>query len=352
MVPYKVAVLGCGGRSAAHLDAYRYTRRGRVVAVCDRHPEKVGPVARKYGVRAYTDLATMLRQEKPDLLHIVTAPRDRVALLTLAQDHGVPACTVEKPVATGVRDWRQLEALAVRATTKFAVCHQFRWHADVQRLQQVLDSGRLGPLRMLDLSAGFNIAGQGTHILNYGMSLNSDVPVVRVFGVAGGTTELRDTVHPAPDSTVGYLTFANGVRALWVCGPTAPRCGNPEIAWQHVRIAAYAERGHVLWEEFGRWEILGPHGLEHGTFGGMESWMQNNLQAQARFHEAMFDWLEDDRRPAGTKLRQSLHEWKVVLALYASALRRQPVELAAFDPPDDLLEQLARALAASSAEAP
>mgnify|MGYP000660479656 CR=1 FL=1 len=346
MMQYKVAVLGCGGRSAAHLDAYRYALRGRVVAVCDRHPEKVGPVAGKYGVNAYTDAATMLRRERPDLLHIVTAPGDRVGLLTLAQEHGVPACTVEKPVATGVRDWRQLEALAARATTKFAVCHQFRWHADVQRLRQALESGRLGRLRMLDLSAGFNIAGQGTHILNYGMSMNSDVPVVRVFGAAGGANGLHDAVHPAPDSTVGHLAFANGVHALWVCGPPALRCGNPEIAWQHVRIAAYAEHGHVLWEEFGRWEILGRDGLEHGAFGGMDTWMQNNLRAQARFHEAMFTWLEDDRQPAGTNLRQALHEWKVVLALYASALWRQPVELAAFDPPDDLLEQLARALGA------
>jgi len=166
---------------------------------------------------------------------------------------------------------------------------------------------------------------------------------VRVFGAASGDSEMR-SVHPAPDSTEGYLVFANGVRALWVCGPTAPRCGDPAVAWQHVRIAAYAEQGRVLWEEFGRWETVGPDGAESGHFGGMDTWMANNIRAQAGFHEAMLDWIEDDRRPAGTNLGQSLHEWEVVLALYASAVWRRPVDLADFNPPDDLFEQLARVL--------
>ena len=53
----------------------------------------------------------------------------------------------------------------------------------------------------------------------------------------------------------------------------------------------------------------------------------------------MFDWLEDERRAPGTNLRQSLHEWAVVLALYQSALERRPVELTDFDPPDELVER-------------
>jgi predicted dehydrogenase len=343
MKTYRVAVLGCGHRSGPHIEAYQHIKRARVVAVCDRHAEKADAAAAKYGAQTYTNAATMLRTEEPDLLHIVTPPVDRVGLLTLAAEHDVPACTVEKPLATNVIEWKQLKALEARAKTKFGVCHQLRWQQHVMRCQAALRSGRLGKTRMLDLSAGFNIAGQGTHILNYGMSLNADVPVVRVFGAASGDSEMH-SIHPAPDSTEGYLTFADGTRALWVCGPTAPRCGDPNISWQHVRIAAYADHGRVLWEEFGRWEIVGPDTKEDGHFGGMDTWMANNIKAQAGFHEAMLDWIEDDRKPAGTNLKQSLHEWEVVLALYASAVWRRPVDLAGFNPPDDLFEQLGRVL--------
>ena len=52
-----------------------------------------------------------------------------------------------------------------------------------------------------------------------------------------------------------------------------------------------------------------------------------------------FRWLEDDGRPVGTNLSRSLHEWAVVLAIYQSALERRPVDMAGFDPQDNLLDR-------------
>ncbi|MDH7571829.1 MAG: hypothetical protein QHJ73_19790, partial [Armatimonadota bacterium] len=180
-------------------------------------------------------------------------------------------------------------------------------------------------------SSGSTLSDQGTHILNYGMSLNGDAPVESVFGTVSGPPALGH-IQPDLQHTAGAIVFANGVRALWVTGPTAPRCGEPSVPWQHVRIAAYAARGRVLWEEFGRWEVWGTGEVAGGDYGGMETWRHHNLLAQAAFHNAMFDWLEDASRVPGTALKQSLHEWKAVLALHASALWRRPVQMEHFDP--------------------
>lgn len=343
MKSYRSALIGCGGRGRAHAEAYRHMQRAKLVACCDSVREKRETLARDFGVKAYSDARTMLQQERPDLVHIVTWPDTRVELMTLVSDAGVPACTVEKPIATGVRDWRQLCELAARTKTRFAICHQCRWQRLFAPCREAVRSGRLGEVRFLDLSAGMNIAGQGTHILNYGMSLNGDVPVKRVFGAAAGAAQFADE-HPAPDTTNAYLVFENGVRALWNTGETAPRCGDPTTVWQHVRVAAYADRGLVEWQEFGRWEIASPDGVKRGDYGGMDEWGKNNILAQAAFHEAVLDWLEDEAKVPGTHLSQSLHEWKVVLALYASAWQRRPIEIALFDPPDDLFERLAEVL--------
>ncbi|HUU31478.1 MAG TPA: Gfo/Idh/MocA family oxidoreductase [Phycisphaerae bacterium] len=345
MAIYRVAVIGCGGRSVPHIKAYQHIRRAKVVACCDPDKARREKIATDFGVTPYAEAAEMIRNEKPDLVHNVTWPSLRVPLMTLMADLGVPAATVEKPIATGVADWRALVELERRAPTRFAVCHQCRWQPHLVKCRQALASGRLGKVLLVDASAGMNISGQGTHILNYAVSLNGESPIVRVFGAASGDQEMK-TAHPGPDTTVGLVTFANGVRCLWNNGPTAPVCGDPKTIWQHVRVAAYAERGRVLWEEFGRWEIVGPGGLEaSGDYGGTDTWMANNLRAQAAFHEAMFDWIEDDRKVPGTSLAQSLHEWKAVLALYASAVGRRPVELGSFDPPPDLFDRLAKALA-------
>ena len=61
----------------------------------------------EFGIDArYTDLDEMLSKEKPDLLHIVTAPvlrgsneRIRYPLMNQTSEHGVPAAIVEKPIA-------------------------------------------------------------------------------------------------------------------------------------------------------------------------------------------------------------------------------------------------------------
>ncbi len=353
---YKAAIIGCGHRAPAHIEAYRHIPEAEVVACCAPSPTRRDPLAAKYGLRAYADIGEMVRAEQPDIVHLVTWPSTRVELMTAVADLGVPLCTVEKPIATGVPDWRQLCALEARAKTKFAVCHQVRWQPYLVKCQDALRSGRLGEVKFLDISAGMNIAGQGTHTLNYGMSLVGDAPVVRVFGNAHGW-DAKDPGHPGPATTEAYLTFANGVRGLWTSGYTSPRCGDPATTWQHVRVAAYAERGRTLYEEFGRWEVIGPAGEERGDYGGMDGWRANNLLAQAGFHRAMFDWragspstssgrgasvpelVEGHRASPGTSLKQSLHEWAVVLALYQSALERRPVEMAEFAPPDDLVER-------------
>ena len=163
----------------------------------------------------------------------------------------------------------------------------------------------------------------------------------RVFGQASGWDD-RDEGHPAPDSTEAFLDFENGVRGLWTSGPVSPRCGDPKTTWQHVRVAVHSDRGRALFEEFGKWEIVGAKGITTGTFGGMDEWKTNNLLAQAGFHQAMFDWAEKDHLIPGTSLAESLHEWAVVLALYTSVLERRPIDLNDFNPspPSRLREAL------------
>jgi predicted dehydrogenase len=338
MKKYRAAVIGCGHRAGAHIEAYRHIPNAEVVACCAPSALRRDPMAAKYGLRAYADPAEMIRAEQPDIVHLVTWPDTRVALMTLVAELQVPLCTTEKPLATGMTDWRALCALEDGTKTRFAVCHQLRWQPNLLRCRQVLQSGRLGKVLFLDLSAGMNIAGQGTHTLNYGMALNADSPVTRVFASASGW-DTSDPGHPGPLATEAYLSFDNGARGLWVSGSPAPHCGDPSTVWQHVRVAAYAERGRVLFEEFGRWQTAGEGTDASGGFGGMEKWAENNLLAQAGFHQAMFDWLEDQRRVPGTHLKQSLHEWAVVLALYQSAITRAPIEMDGFDPPDDLVER-------------
>ncbi|MCL4562751.1 MAG: Gfo/Idh/MocA family oxidoreductase [Chloroflexi bacterium] len=342
MQKYRCAIIGCGGRSIRHGKAYRLVERGELVACCDLLPDARQSYAERFDIKAYADAGEMIDKEKPDLVHLVTWPDTRVELMSLVHELGVPACIVEKPIAREVADWKALNTLERITKTKFAVCHQFRWHQDLSTCREALRSGRLGSLRFLDFTARNNISDQGTHTLDYAMSLNEDSPVVRVFGTASGSEEM-ESGHPAPVTAEAQVLFANGVTGLWSTGYVSPQAVSDPTTWKHVRVEAYAERGRTLWEEFGRWEVVSPDGMQSGKMNDMDDWGNGNDAAQASMIEGMFDWLEDDRRPAGTNLKQSLHEWNVVQGLYASAVWRKPVEIP-FDPPEDLFVQLSKAL--------
>jgi predicted dehydrogenase len=334
---YKSVIIGCGARAAAHIEAYRQIKNADLVACCDHHREKREQRAAEFKIRAYDNPREMIAKEKPDMVHLATGPYSRVELMTLVSEAKVPLCTTEKPLATGVKDWRKLCELEAKSKTKFAVCHQFRWQKHLAACAKAIRSGKLGKVLFIDMSARMNISGQGTHTLNYGMLLNGDSPVALVFANASGW-DSQDKIHPAPLTTEAYLTFENGVRGLWTSGCVSPQVGDPKTVWRHFRVAAYAEKGRVGYEGVGKWEIAGDHCQKSGTFGGMEELQKNNIAAQAAFHCAMFAWLEDKRKIPGTNLRQSIHEWAVVLALYQSSIEGRPVSMKGFNPPDNLVE--------------
>jgi hypothetical protein len=343
MSQYKSAIIGCGGRAYWHARAYKLIDSGNLIACCDRHPERRDKFANEFGITGYTDVTEMIRKEKPDLVHLVTLPETRMELMTLIDELGVPACLVEKPIAYEVRDWKALVALELKSKTKFGVGAQFRYHPDLMRCRAAIQSGKLGKIRFLDCSAGGTICDQGVHVIDWAMSLNEDTPVARVFGAASGAEDLTHPRHPSPSTTIAQLVFANGVYTLWNLGDSAPRVLDDPAYYKHCRVAAYAERGHTLYEEFGKWEIVSPDGVEQGSVADMDAWAAGNHAAQANLTNAMFTWLTDDAKPAPTNLKHSLDQWNVVLGLYASTIWRKPMDIP-FDPPDDLWTQLAKAL--------
>ena len=350
MSTFKTAIIGAGKRSVPHLDAYRHTPEARCTAICDVDEQRSLERAEQYGLTGYTDARDMVEAERPDVVHIVTWPDVRPRLMKLVSDMGVPACTTEKPLAKEVADWKLLRDIEKASKTKFGVCHQFRWHPDLARCIEVANSGDLGKPRLIDMSAGMNLSAQGTHILNYGMALNGDSPVDRVFGTVSGA-ELMHDAHPAPASSIATLAFANGVRGVWHTGPTAPDWSDREEEWSNVRVGAYFDKGRVEWGEFARWEIVGPGGSQSGHWGAdLDEAMEKNLVGQAAFHRSIFHWLEHDDDPSPTSLAVSLEEWRTVLALYASAVWRRPVEMDGFEPPKDLYTRLETSLMENEGE--
>ncbi|MCD6506372.1 Gfo/Idh/MocA family oxidoreductase [Candidatus Poribacteria bacterium] len=331
---YKAAILGCRGRSKGHIRAYERVTKGKVVAICDLVEDLLNSFGDEFGIdRRYTDIHEMLDKEKPDLLHIVTRPALRVELLTIAAEHEVPAVIVEKPIAIDGEDYLAICELNKRSSTKFIVNHQLHFHPKRLELQRDVDEGKIGEIRLLEVSARLNLLGQGTHILELMFSFNGHVPATSVFGQVSGDKGLY-TTHPAPDMAEAVITFENGTRGVILCGKNAPSVGEGVAEHMHKRISVYGTRGFIQWQ-MNFWERSTPKGYECGE----KSYGAEDLLGQAGLTEAAFEWIEDESRPHPTRLELALQQFNVILGLYASALDRKPIELP-YKPDGNFLERL------------
>jgi predicted dehydrogenase len=331
---YRCAFLGCGPRSHGHAKAYEQITRGHAVACCDLDRERLQAYGEAFGIAArYTDLDEMLEREKPDLVHLVTPPTQRVDLMARLAQAGVPGVIVEKPICIGADDYRALRRLECTSKTKYAVNHQLRYHPRILDLLDHVRSGHIGEVRFLDASAVLPMSGQGVHVLDLLFAFAGYPEVETVFGASSGYDDINGT-HPSPRTAESLITFRNGMRAALQAGEGAPMYDRTAPHWGHKRIAVYGTHGYVEWWMQG-WARSLPNG---SVEAGSHSYTDQDVLGQAGLVNATFDWLEDDAKPCPTHLATSLDEWLVILAGYASTVEARPVSWP-FAPPDDLLEQ-------------
>lgn len=331
---YRSAFVGCGPRAHGHADAYRLVSRSRAVACCDMDPTRLQEFGDRHGIaNRYTDLDEMLAAERPHLVHLVTKPDLRVALMTHLSDAGVPAVLVEKPACVGSEDYKALRRLEERSATKFAVNLQLRHHPRILAFLEDIRTGALGTVRFIDASAGLPMAGQGVHVLDLMFAFAGYAPVERVVGIASGYDDI-DGTHPSPNTMTAVLTFEGGIRGVVQAGEGYPVFEPDPAVWMHKRVAVAGTHGYRHWRMAG-WERSGPDGtLETGP----SDYGEQDVSGQAALTEAVLDWIGDDSAIAPTNLRTALDEWLVVLACYESALTTRPVEMP-FEPSDDLLDR-------------
>ena len=341
---YKSAIVAVsGGRAKGLADAYQHIRRGKLAAISTRQRDKLDAFGEAYDVAArYTDYRQMFAKEQPDVVHVNTPPHVRLEIFEAAEEAGIPAVIVEKPLAIQGEDYLAIRDFAARKPrVKIAINHQLHFHPRRQHLQNLVSEGAIGDLRFIEASSGMNLAYQGTHSLQAVGAFHPKGQAQSVFGQAAGAAGLADTPgqHFAPDQSMAAISYSDGLQAVLRCGDNAPRVDPTKPFHQHKRIAVYGTRGHVHWTMWG-WETL----IDGTLASGDHVYDEQDIRGQAAMTEAMFDWLEDDRAAHPLHLGSALDDFSIILALYMSALRHQVIELPLESPDAELVARLRKTL--------
>lgn len=155
----KVAIVGCGQIAEAHLREISLIAQAQTVAVCDLIGPLAKDMAERFGIgAAYTDHKEMLREMRPDVVHVTTPPHTH---LQIGQDilrNGSHAY-IEKPFGMSLAEAEQLiiEAEENRVT----VCAGFSQLYDrvSLKLRTFMDQGKLGDVVHVESYYGDSLEG-------------------------------------------------------------------------------------------------------------------------------------------------------------------------------------------------
>lgn len=141
----RVGLVGLGGISLSHLNAYRELSGAKLVAAADLLGKDAprAPFARELGAKIYTSLDRMLECEELDMLDICTPTPQHAEMAKRGLLLGLNVLS-EKPMCRTSDECRELAELSEKSRGLFMVAHVVRFMKPYAYLRSVITSGELG----------------------------------------------------------------------------------------------------------------------------------------------------------------------------------------------------------------
>ncbi len=222
-----IGLIGCGGISRTHLEAYRKAGYD-VVALCDPDSSAARERRKTYYPNAavYASAAELLARKDIDVVDISTHPDVRASLIREALECGKNVLS-QKPFVTDLAVGRELVELAERNGLKLAVNQNGRWAPYFSYLRQAVKAGLLGDIVSVDIQIAWDHTWiKGTpfeavrHIILYDFAIHWFDIAACVFGsrnakevYARANRSLGQTVAP-PMNAYAIVNYDGGTASL------------------------------------------------------------------------------------------------------------------------------------------
>jgi predicted dehydrogenase len=140
----KVAIAGCGKIADAHALHIQQLEGCEIVGVCDREPLMANQLSERFQInRSFTDVAELVNDTRPDVVHITTPPASHFEIARLCLELGCHVY-VEKPFTLDAHQAQQLVDLAEVKGLKLTAGHNCQFSHATRRLRALVRDGYLG----------------------------------------------------------------------------------------------------------------------------------------------------------------------------------------------------------------
>lgn len=338
-------VIGTGFFAGNHLNAWKMVNGAEIVAICDLDKTRLTSTGGAFGIDAlYTDMATMLAEQKLDFVDVITtAPSHRSLVeLALAQDVHV---ICQKPFAENITDARAMVQAAESAGKTLMVHENFRWQSAIRAVIDALRAGRIGTPFFCRASfrSGYDVfSGQpylaegdrfiiedlGIHILDVARALMGDVT-----RLAATTTRINPKIKGEDVATM-LLTHESGMTSVVDCSYATRR--RPETFPETLleidgdRGTLRLDAGYQLTLQIGAEEEV--QDVAPPLLDWAERPWHNIQESVAIIQQHFVDCLASGAEPE-TSGADNLKTFTLVEAAYLSAAEGRVVDVAEFSDP-------------------
>lgn len=275
--PVRIGVSGSGFMGRTHVDAAHKLDSAVPVAVTGG--SRAPGLAADYGIAHESDFRSLAARDDVDAIVIATPHwlHCEEALLAAAAGKHV---LVEKPMATSVSDCRQMSEAFGRRQLVLSVGYHQRFRETNRRTRQLIQSGAIGQVRCIQMSALFDIQAMRTdegfggtwdwwkdprslaHLIN---SAPHNIDLLRwwlddrLTAVTAQCGTFRED-NPNENTTLALLQFAGGAGATFWSSSVLP---SPGFAGEDFRFRIMGDEGIIDLAPFDK--------LQLGRDGHMET---------------------------------------------------------------------------------
>jgi len=140
---YNISIAGCSKVAHLHAKAIKEIPNAQLKGVWNRTRSKSEDFAELYNTKAYSDVTSMVRECKSDLVIVCTAHPFHRQPAVEAASAGANVL-VEKPLASDLQDCVDIISACKKSNIRLGVISQRRWYEPVRRVKEAIDNGKIG----------------------------------------------------------------------------------------------------------------------------------------------------------------------------------------------------------------
>ena len=322
-----LCIVGCGDYARTVLDNLGDAREHLELYFCSRDLAKAKEYSQTYGGLGYFgEYEEAAADPRVDALYFLTPHHLHLENALMAARHS-KHILVEKPIARATDEATQMIEAASRAGVNLMVAENYRFNPAVEKCKQIIDEGRIGQLRLIQIqSEGYSAPTEwrtNAEMTGGGVFIDGGIHAVDLLLNIGGFPERVYAAEPLkvfresqgedglvlmahlPGGCVGIVSYSNGTPAVesrYLVGITGTR--------GHLSFSPRKDEITVETPETRRTVRVrqDPRGIR-----GMVMEFRNSIL--------------EDREPLMSG-REGINDLAVVLAAYRSVRERREVALA------------------------